>query len=303
VLIVRDGIVTVFAVRLGVAMSLGLVRGSLIMVFFGMLVVTFCLAFFLIVFGRGLGGCDRQFGLRFRGVRLADRGSVVVFVMGVAMIFVRLLVIMRLVVGGVGVKLAVMGVRLTGLRTFMVVRMILAFIRLGRLRGIDAGALDDLALDAVAMTAPARVAVARAAAVIGAVLALFLGLAMGALVGLDQRLTIGNRDLVIVGMDFAEGQEAVAVAAILDERRLQRRLHAGDLGEIDIAAQLLALGGLEIKFFDAIAADHDNPGLFRVGGIDQHLVGHFGTLDGGGRGAWHAQIARPGDATVHLIRG
>jgi hypothetical protein len=66
---------------------------------------------------------------------------------------------------------------------------------------------------------------------------------------------------------------------------------------------LFALGGLEIKFFDAIAADHDNPGLFRVGSIDQHLVGHFGALDGGGRGARRAQFARPGDATVHLIRG
>jgi hypothetical protein len=31
---------------------------------------------------------------------------------------------------------------------------------------------------------------------------------------------------------------------------------------------LLALGGLKIKLFDAIAADHDDPGLFRVGGID-----------------------------------
>ena len=52
------------------------------------------------------------------------------------------------------------------------------------------------------------------------VLVLFLGLAMGALVGLDQGLTVGDRDLVIVGMDFAEGEEAVAVAAIFDEGRL-----------------------------------------------------------------------------------
>jgi len=155
------------------------------------------------------------------------------------------------------------------------------------------------------MAAAARIAVARAAtvAVGGAVLALFLGLAMGALVGLDQRLTVGDRDLIVVRVDFAEGQEAVAVAAIFDERRLQRWFYARDLGEIDIATELLALGGLEIKFFDAIAADHNDPGLFRVGGVDQHLVGHFGTLDGGGRGARRAQIARPGDATVHLIRG
>ena len=106
---------------------------------------------------------------------------------------------------------------------------------------------------------------------------------MGAFVRLDQRLAIGDRNLIIVGMDFAEGEKAVAVAAIFDEGRLQRRLYARDLGEVDVAAQLLALGGFEIKLFDAIAADHNDPGLFRVGSIDQHFVGHFGTLDGGGR--------------------
>jgi hypothetical protein len=122
-----------------------------------------------------------------------------------------------------------------------------------------------------------------AATVIGAVLGLFLGLAMGAFVGLDQRLTVGNRDLIIIRVNFAEGQEAVAIAAIFDEGGLQRRLYAGDFCEIDVTAQLLALGGLEVKLFDAIAADDNDPGLFRVGSIDQHFVGHFGTHDGGGR--------------------
>ena len=126
------------------------------------------------------------------------------------------------------------------------------------------------------MAAPARIAMTRAAAAMaGAVFALFLGLAMGALIGFDQRLTVGDRDLVIIGMDFAEGEKTVAVATIFDEGRLQRRLYARDLGEVNIAAQLFALGGLEIKFFDAVAADHNDPGLFRVGSIDQHLVGHF----------------------------
>jgi hypothetical protein len=104
-------------------------------------------------------------------------------------------------------------------------------------------------------------------------------------------------------MDFAEGQKAVAVAAIFDEGGLQRGLDARDLGEIDISTQLFALGGLEIKLFDTIAADHNDPGLFRVGGIDQHFVGHFGTLGGGGRVSRLARLALPGDATVHLIRG
>jgi hypothetical protein len=199
--------------------------------------------------------------------------------------------------------------------TFMLAVMLrvgvqmLAFMRSARQRltldrlGRGIGASDDVALNALALTAAAGVAVTRAAAAVGAVLALFLGFAMGLFFGLDQRLPVGNRDLVVVGMDFAEGEEAVAVAAIFDEGGLERGFDPGDLGEVDISAQLLALRGLEIKLFDAIAADHDDPGLFRVGGIDQHLVGHVLTLGGGGRDRPWARRALPGDATVHLIRG
>ncbi|MGE9009031.1 hypothetical protein ACO2JO_10645 [Leptospira interrogans] len=258
----------------------------------------------------GLEGSYRGFG---RGVildailgLLLDAILDVVF-LGMTM-FMRMIVVIKHnvpMVGCIGgMVIAIMGAGFVGVRAFMQA-LRLALIGLGGQRRIDRGVVDDVALDPFAMAAAAGVAVARTAAVTvgGAVLALFLGFAMGAFVGFDQRLPVGDRDLVIVGMDFAEGQEAVAVAAIFDEGRLQRRLYARDLGEVDIAAQLFALGGLEIKFFDAIAADHDDPGLFRVGGIDQHLVGHFGALDGGGRGARRAHIARPGDATVHLIRG
>ena len=142
--------------------------------------------------------------------------------------------------------------------------------------------LDDFALNPLATTAAARIAMARTAAV-GAIFGFLFGLAMGAFVRLDQRLAIGDRNLIIVRMDFAEGEKAVTVAAILDEGGLQGWFYARDLGEVDIAAQLFALSGLEIKLFDAIAADHDDPGLFRVGSIDQHFVGHLGTLGGGGR--------------------
>jgi hypothetical protein len=58
----------------------------------------------------------------------------------------------------------------------------------------------------------------------------FVIVARGAGVGVDQRLPVGNRDLIIIRMDFGKRQEAVAVAAILDERRLQRRLDPRDLG-------------------------------------------------------------------------
>ncbi|WP_461353969.1 hypothetical protein [Bradyrhizobium sp. USDA 4454] len=241
---------------------------------------------------------------------------VVVMIVIIGAVIVVTMVVMRVIVLMLMVLVMRMIVRLM-LVTFMgdhvmvvmpgIMLMMLGigrmFVRLDRgLRWCVGSTLDHLALDAVAMAAAAGIAVTRAAAMT-AVLVLFLGLAMGALVGLDQRLTVGDRDLVVIRMDFAEGQEAVTVAAILDEGSLQRRLDARNLGEVNVAAQLFALGGLEIKLFDAIAADHNDPGLFRVGGIDQHLVGHFGTLDGGGRGSWRAQTAPPGDATVHLIRG
>ncbi|MDR3488501.1 MAG: hypothetical protein P4M05_26815 [Bradyrhizobium sp.] len=198
--------------------------------------------------------------------------------------------------------IVLVAVSLSLLTVKMIVWLMIMVVRQVRLGVIRACRFHDAALHAVAIAAAARIAVARAAAV-GAVLGLFFSFAMGAFVSLDQRLTIGDRNLIIVRMDFAEGQKAVAVAAIFDEGGLQRRFYARDLGEIDISTQLLALGGLEIKFFDSVAADHNDPGLFRVGGIDQHFVGHFGALGGGGRVSRQAHMARPGDATVHLIRG
>jgi len=239
------------------------------------------------------------------------RGLVVIIFLVIVVVLVMTMIVMSMVViTAIGVSLmthvVMMDRGLVHAVLMFGMLMVLAILRMvvagegGSVRRL--GMLDDPALDAVAMPTAARRAVARTAPA-GTVFVLFLGFAMGALVGLDQGLTIGDRDLVIVGMDFAEGEEAVAIAAIFDKGGLQGRLYPRNLGEVDITAQLLAVGGLEIKFFDTIATDHDDPGLFRVGGIDQHLVGHFGTLDGGGRVGPRAQQALSGDATVHLIRG
>jgi hypothetical protein len=203
-----------------------------------------------------------------------------VMMMGIVMRMLMILMAGMIVMLALGVAvLAVFGMRVFRVRLPALMRggamvRVLTDERLSRLGRIEIPMLDDRALDAFAIAAAARTAMPGTAAG-GPVLVLLLGLAMGAFVGLDQGLTIGDRNLIIVGMDFAEGEEAVAVAAIFDEGRLQRRFHPRDLGEVDIAAQLLALGGLEIKFLDAIAADHDNPGLFRVGSVDQHFVWHF----------------------------
>ncbi len=66
----------------------------------------------------------------------------------------------------------------------------------------------------------------------------------------------------------------MAVAAIIDERRLQRRLDPRHLGEIDIPLELLVLGGFEIKFLDPVSLDDRHPGLLRVARVDQHAHCH-----------------------------
>ena len=50
----------------------------------------------------------------------------------------------------------------------------------------------------------------------------------------DKLAPVGDRNLVIVGMDFAERQKAVAIAAEIDKSGLQGRLDPGYLGQIDI---------------------------------------------------------------------
>ncbi len=192
-------------------------------------------------------------------------------------VLIMAVLIMAVLIMAVLAMLVVTVVLMRSLRIMRMVGRVIADLCCIRLRlciGLRACALDDIALHPLAAVAASRTAVARAPAV-GTVFRFFLGFAVRALVCLNQGLTIGNRDLVIIGVDFAEGEKAVTIAAVLDEGGLQRRFYPRDFGEVDIAAQLLALGRLEIKFLDAIAADHNHPGLFRMGGIDQHFVGHF----------------------------
>ena len=99
-----------------------------------------------------------------------------------------------------------------------------------------------------------------------------LGLGLGLGLLLQQRLPVGDRDLVVVRMNFAERQKAVAVAAIVHERRLQRRFDARHLREIDVAAKKFARGRFVVELlYPAVAKNHD-PSFLGVRGIDKHLV-------------------------------
>ena len=105
-------------------------------------------------------------------------------------------------------------------------------------------------------------------AVLGAVLGLALRRLFGGFLLGQQRLPVGDRDLVVVRMNFIEGQETVSVPAVLDERRLQRRFDPCHLGEIDVSLELPSGGNLDVIFFQAGSVDHHHPGFLRVRGID-----------------------------------
>ena len=116
----------------------------------------------------------------------------------------------------------------------------------------------------------------------------------------QQRLPVGDRDLVIIGMDFREGEEALAVAAIFHERRLERRLHARHLREIDVSLERPLGRGLEIKFLDLLSVENDHPGLFRVAGVDKHALGHE-YLRASSRAAVRAACAAQGGAGTRCL--
>jgi hypothetical protein len=159
--------------------------------------------------------------------------GMLVLIMGMFVV-VGMLMIVMIMLPGIIMVLSIAMMRFVAMRVGVTGFGVLIEV-MRRWRGLETRVLDNLALDAFAIAAAARVAVPRAATA-GAVLGFFLRLAMGAFVGFDQRLAIGDRNLVIIRMNFAEGEKAVTVAAIFDESRLQGRLHARDLGEIDVAA-------------------------------------------------------------------
>ena len=104
-----------------------------------------------------------------------------------------------------------------------------------------------------------------------AVFFLFLRAVIGALF-LDQRLTVGDRDLIVIGVNLGKGQEPVAIATVIDKGRLQGRLHAGDLGQIDVSCKLALVQGFKVEFFNLVSVDHNHAGFFRMCGIDEHFL-------------------------------
>ena len=144
--------------------------------------------------------------------------------------------------------------------------MTVVFMPVGRRSSAPAPSSDGASSSAAALTVSsdsARFGAPRRRAIAAALVLVFL-VARGLGVGFEQRLPVGDGDLVVIGVDFAEGEESVPVAAIFDEGGLQGRFDPGDFREVDVASQLFPASGLEVEFFDLLTTHHHDPGFLRV---------------------------------------
>ncbi len=141
-----------------------------------------------------------------------------------------------------------------------------AFLVVARTAFLVAASAMALAAIAIAVSVGA-VAPARAPAIV-------LVIVFGSLAGffLEQGQAVGDRYLVIIGVDFAEREKAVAIAAIIDEGSLKRGFYPRHLGQIDVPANLFLRLGLEIKFLDTVSANDGDPGFLRMRRVYEHLV-------------------------------
>ncbi len=99
------------------------------------------------------------------------------------------------------------------------------------------------------------------------------GLGIGAIL-VQQRLTVGGGDLVIIGVNFREGQETMPVSAVIHKGGLQRGFDPRHLCQVDIASKLSLVDCLEIKFLDFGSVHHDDPSFLGMRRVDQHFLCH-----------------------------
>ena len=79
-------------------------------------------------------------------------------------------------------------------------------------------------------------------------------------------------------MNFANGQEAVPVAAVIDERRLQARLDFDDNAVVDVAFDLFLAGRLDGELFQNAIFDDGDAAFFLVRDVNKHPFLHLNLL-------------------------
>src|SRR6185437_8049353 len=77
--------------------------------------------------------------------------------------------------------------------------------------------------------------------------------------------------------DFLERQETVALGAVIDETRLERRLDARDDALVDVALALFLGGGFDVEVDQFLTVDDRHPQFLRLGGVEQHAFHGLGS--------------------------
>ncbi len=72
----------------------------------------------------------------------------------------------------------------------------------------------------------------------------------------------------IIPRDFLQRQEAVPLCPIIDERRLERRLDAGDPGFVDVGLLLFPRRYLDAQVIELLSIHHGDPQFFLLGRVD-----------------------------------
>lgn len=86
---------------------------------------------------------------------------------------------------------------------------------------------------------------------------------------------VGERNMVIVGMNLGKWKEEMEIEEILKEWRMKRRLEKGEEWEVDIEFKMFIMLRLEIELLNIVEESEDKEGIIRVGGIYKNFVGNY----------------------------
>ena len=87
---------------------------------------------------------------------------------------------------------------------------------------------------------------------------------------LDAGLVVVDASLEVVAGDFLQRQEAVALAAVFDEGRFERRLEPGDAALVDVGLLLFLRRLLDVDVVKGLSVDDGDAQLFCLRRVDQH---------------------------------
>src|SRR4029077_17896809 len=92
----------------------------------------------------------------------------------------------------------------------------------------------------------------------------------------DRVLDAGAADVdagfEILASDFLEGQESVALGAVVDERGFEAGLYAGDDTLVDVALSLFLRGRFNVEVYELLAIDNRDTEFFGLCRIKKHAL-------------------------------